>query len=252
MNLRIIKKGSERIATVYPFFFSEERAEKHPEPYMIPEVTPVDEHTGVLDPSDPAVVDSATLTVNIEQLEKDAFNRGYAEGREQGREEGRDEGREEGREEGLKEGLKTGEEYAAARIEEMTGRYTDTLAEIAVFKDTLRAEAEEEIVRLALAVAKKIVHREINADPTIIHTLVRVALERVSGKSAVVVRLSTPDYEYMTRKREDLSLITGREIHFESDSAISQGSCVIQTETGDVDARIEEEFNEIESAFFEG
>jgi len=246
MNLRIIKKGSSRIATVYPFFFAEERVETQPELYMIPEVALAEELTEFPEeePSEQIEAEPPPPAIDVEQLEKDAFDRGYTQGRE--------EGREEGLKEGLEEGLKKGEEYAAARIEEMTGRYTDTLAEIEVLKDTLRTEVEEEVVRLALAVAKKIVHREIQIDPTIIHTLVRVALERVSGKSAVTVRLSQPDYEYMMRRREDLGRMVGREINFESDSTITQGSCIIQTETGDVDARIEEEFNEVESAFFEG
>ena len=85
-----------------------------------------------------------------------------------------------------------------------------------------------------------------------IQTLVRVALERVAGKSTATVRLSPSDYEYMVRKREDLARTEGRDISFESDSAITQGSCVIHTETGDIDARIEEKFREVEGAFFEG
>ena len=134
----------------------------------------------------------------------------------------------------------------------MTRHYTDTLAQVAAFKDTLRAESEEELVRLALAVAKKIVHREIQVDQTIIHTLVRVALERVSGKSAVVIRLSPPDYEYMISAHSDMARAEGREIGFEIDNTLTRGDCVIQTDAGDIDARVEEEFNEVESSFFEG
>ena len=239
MNLHIIKKGSAKIATVHPFFFAEEPAVHLPEPYIIPEAAlpgefpaaePVDEsfEAAEEEPQAPAI--------DIEQLEKDAFDRGYIEGRE----------------EGLQEGLKAGEETAAIRIEEMTGRYAAALTEVAAFKDTLRAQVEEEVVRLALAVAKKIVHREIHIDPTIIHTLVRVALERVSGKSAVIVRLNPVDYKYMTDSHKDMAQAEGREIRFESDNSLTQGDCVIQTEAGDIDARIEEEFNEVENSFFEG
>ena len=245
MSLRIIKKGSARTTVVHPFFFAEEHAENQPLPYILPEVamagvlSSVSEESSTIVESEPAAP-----TVDVEQLEKDAFERGCAEGRE--------EGFKAGREEGLEEGLKAGEETAAARIEEMTARYTDALVEVAALKDTLRAQVEEEVVHLALKIAKKVVHREIHVDHTIIHTLVRVALERISGKSAATVRLSQADYEYMMGKRDDLARTEGREIHFESDSALTQGSCVIQTETGDIDARIEEEFREVENAFFEG
>ena len=253
MSLRIIKKGSAKTTAVHPFFFAEERSENQPMPYILPEAALAGELPYLHEPVEEAMeVEHSTPAVDVEQLEKDAFDRGFSEGREEGLKEGLAEGSEEGLKEGREEGLKAGEEIAAARIEEMTALYTDALAEVAALKDTLRAQVEEEVVRLSLAIAKKIVQREINVDHTIIHTLVRVAMERVSGKSAITVRLSPVDYEYMVRKREDLARNEGREIHFESDSAITQGSCVVQTETGDIDARIEEEFREVESAFFEG
>ena len=240
MNLRIIKKGVVKNLAVQPFFFTEENAESRPEPYVLPEIASTGNVFPSHESSEAAGDNPSSQVINIEQLKKDTFDRGYAEGRE------------EGLQEGLKEGLKTGEETAAARIEEMTRLYTDALAEVATFKNTLRAQVEEEVVRLALAVAKKIVHREIHIDPTIIHTLVRVALERVSGKSTITIRLSPVDYEYMMHAHGNIAREEGREIHFESDGVVTQGSCLIQTENGDIDARIEEEFHEVESAFFEG
>jgi len=231
MDLRIIKKGSARNKVVAPFHFAEEQLASGITPEAAGE-TPV-----IVDaPPEIAAEEPAPPAIDIEQLEKDAFDRGYAEGREAG----------------LKEGLQAGEDKAADWIEEMTARYTDTLAELAALKDTLRAQVEEEVVRLALAVARKLVHREINIDPTIIHTLVRVALDRVTGKTAVTVRLNPQDCDYMARRHEDMARKEGREIRFEPDSSITQGSCIIQTETGDIDARIEEKFREVESAFFEG
>ena len=226
------------MAEISSLFSVAVHVEPHPEPYILPEAIPGGEIFE--NPEDLAEIvveeEPPAPVVDIEQLEKDAFERGYAEGSKAGRE----------------EGLKQGEETAAVQIEEMTRRYTDALAQVAAFKETLRAEVEEEVVRLALAVAKKIVHREIQIDQTIIHTLVRVALERVSGKSAVIIRLSPPDYEYMSKAHADMSQVEGREIGFEVDNTLTKGDCMIQTDAGDIDARIGEEFNEVESAFFEG
>jgi flagellar assembly protein FliH len=247
MTLRIIKKETASTTEIQPYFLQHERQQNGPELYILPEATPIK----VVEPGSD---DGETLqpieeapsfsTEEVEQFKKEAFDQGRAEGHEAGHAEGHAEG--------LAEGLKTGEESAAAQIEEMTKAYAESMTAVAMFKDTLRAQVEDEVVRLALTVAKKIVHREIQIDRTIIHTLVRVALGRVSGKSAVVIRLSPVDYEYMVREREDLAKEEGREITFESDNILTQGSCLIQTETGDIDARIEEEFHEVESLFFEG
>jgi len=244
MSLRIIKRGVSKTTAIHPFFFTEGHTKGQPELYILPEAA---QEVGIPEeePELPEVIEeSAAPAIDVEQLEKDAFERGYAEGR--------DEGLNEGRNEGMQEGLKVGETAAAAQIEEMSRYYTDSLAEVAALKDTLRDQVEEEVVRLALAVAKKVVHREIHIDPTIIHALVRVALERVSGKTAVTVRLCPTDYEYMTSKHGDMSRAEGREINFEPDTSITQGGCMIQTEIGDIDARIEEELREVEGAFFEG
>jgi flagellar biosynthesis/type III secretory pathway protein FliH len=37
-----------------------------------------------------------------------------------------------------------------------------------------------------------------------------------------------------------------------ADKSVERGGCLVQTECGDVDARIEEQFREVERAFFEG
>jgi flagellar assembly protein FliH len=101
-------------------------------------------------------------------------------------------------------------------------------------------------------VARKIVHREIQADPDIIQTLVRVALSHVAEKSAVTVRLNPVDYNYLLEQRAELSQAEGRDIVLLADKSVERGGCLIQTECGDIDARIEEKFREVEQAFFEG
>ena len=236
MSLRIIKSGSAKTAAVQPFFLASGHAERRVEPYILPEFASDVETDAVPESSEPVAAAPVVPPVDIEKIEKDAFARGHAAGLN----------------EGLNKGLKTGEETAAARIAEITKRYSDSLAEFATYKTTLRAQVEEDVVRLSIAIAKKLVHREIRIDPTIIHTLVRVALERTPEKSAVVVRLSSADYEYMNQMHADMLRSEGRDVKFESDGTLRQGDCVIHTETGDIDARIEEEFHEVESAFFEG
>ena len=95
-------------------------------------------------------------------------------------------------------------------------------------------------------------HREIQADPEIIQTLIRVALSHVAEKSAVTVHLHPTDYNYVLERRAELSdgdTVAG-EIVLLADKSIERGGCLIQTECGEIDARIEEEFREVERGFF--
>ena len=104
---------------------------------------------------------------------------------------------------------------------------------------------------MAIEVAKKIVHREIQVDRNIIQTLVRVALSHISEKSSITVRLNPTDYKYITEQHTKSAMPEGWDMSLQSDNSIQQGGCVIETECGDIDARIEERFREVERTFFE-
>jgi len=106
-------------------------------------------------------------------------------------------------------------------------------------------------VRLAIEVAKKIVHREIQADPEIVQTLVHVALSHAAERSPVTVRVHPLDHRAFLDKHPGWAEESGdgREVVIVADKTIERGGCLIQTECGDVDARIEEEFREVERAF---
>lgn len=107
-------------------------------------------------------------------------------------------------------------------------------------------------MKLAIAVAKKVVHREISVDRDIVQTLVHVALSRVAEKSGVTLCLNPEDYSYLLERKAELGQSEGRDIALLADKSIERGGCLIQTNCGDIDARIEEQFREVERAFFEG
>ena len=84
-------------------------------------------------------------------------------------------------------------------------------------------------------------------------TLVKVALKRVSDHTLITVRLNPKDCNvvkrYQSVRTESDSLSDG--IKLAEDPLISRGSCVIETESGIIDARVEEQLREIERGFFE-
>ncbi len=155
-------------------------------------------------------------------------------------------------EDGFRQGERAGLAKAEQQAEALAHRYAEAVAELDGFKAALFKRAEQDVVRLAMEVAKKVVHREIHLDRDIIQTLVRVALGRVTVRSAVTVRLNPADYNYLLEHRKELSPHgdEAREIIMVADRSVERGGCLIQNESGDVDARIEEQFREVERAFF--
>jgi len=169
-----------------------------------------------------------TSAADVEHLEKSAFDRG------------------------CREAEKAALEAADRKIEAVMNRYAEAILDIGRCKRLLYAQAEHEVVKLALEVAKKIVHREVQVDPEIIQTLVRVALGHVAAKSPVTVHLNPADYNFMLERNGGAARCNSgdREMVLVADRSVDRGGCLIETECGDIDARIEEEFREVEHSFW--
>jgi flagellar assembly protein FliH len=228
MALRIIKQGSARASNVQQFIFAENFNEmlQASEKFVWPPA-PSFEETAIK--SEPVVVaEPKAPAIDVAGLERAAFDSGFLQGQ------------------------ISGKELAEQKLEAATRRYSEALQEISSLKGVMRTQVEREVVKLAVEVAKKIVYREIRIDPAIIQTLVRVALSHVAEKSSVTIHLSSVDYAYLLKQRPELAQSEGRDVTYLSDNSIEQGGCLIQTECGDIDARIEEKFREVENAFFEG
>jgi flagellar assembly protein FliH len=225
MAPKIIKQGTARASSVQQFFFSESPADlTSNNQYLRPELLSV--------PSakiaSPAAGPPGSAVADMAQLEKAAYDNGFIQGE------------------------KAGLEIAEKRVEEAMKRYAEAILGVDKLRSFLHAQVEREVVKLSVEVAKKIIHREINMDTDIIQTLIHVALGHVTDKSAVTIHLNPADYNYLLEQRSELSQSEGRDLTLLADKSIDRGGCFIKTECGDIDARIEEKFREVEHAFFEG
>lgn len=138
-------------------------------------------------------------------------------------------------------------EEAAAEAAALRMQLTQSLEEIAELREQMATYAEREMVQLAIEIAKKIVRREVTVDREIVVTLARVALSRLHNRALATVRLHPEDHEYVSARREKLG--TQGTVQLIEDASIHRGGCLIETDFGDVDARIEQQFHEIERGF---
>jgi flagellar assembly protein FliH len=155
----------------------------------------------------------------------------------------------EARERGLAAARATFSQELSAAVENLRWQFNQSLEELIHLRSVIVAQAEQELVRLALEIARKIVHREVRVDREVAVTLARVALSRLHSRAYAKVRLHPEDYRYLTAHRQRLRADSSVELV--EDSAVSLGGCIVQTEMGDIDARIEQQFAEIERGFLE-
>ncbi len=150
-------------------------------------------------------------------------------------------------EKGLNEARAQIEIEIAGRVGEQVGDLREqlftTIEQVSAVSDEITAQAETELVELSLEIAKKIVAREVSLDREIAYSLVRLALGKLHHRSAAEVRLNPKDFDFVETRRGQIGFRGS--LTLTADDAISPGGCLIHTETGDIDARIKSQFEEI-------
>ncbi len=91
--------------------------------------------------------------------------------------------------EGLREGQASGQQQMAAQLQAMEGRLARSIEELTGLRARFRHEAEEDVVELALAIARRILHRELTVAPDALLGLVKAALEKIEAREVHRVRV---------------------------------------------------------------
>lgn len=234
MLARIVKKDAPNFE-VKPFFsFSAIETVEAPAHFDFPETEIYDETEALI----PAPVMDIALVDNVLQAARDEAAQIVANAEAQSaaiEQAARDRARAEVRAEL--------EIESQTQIADLREQLAATIAEISNVKETVAAQAETELVELALEIAKKIVGREVTFDREIAFTLVKVSLSRLQTHAAARVHLHPEDFAFVQAQRERLNYHGALEII--EDRSIDLGGCLVKTETGDIDARIDSQFEEI-------
>jgi flagellar assembly protein FliH len=110
------------------------------------------------------------------------------------------------------------------------------------------AGVEAEVVKLALAIAARVLHREVKLDPLLLTGVVRVALEKVAEDSATLLRVPIDAVE---RWREVFAASPESSLQIVGDERLAAGECVLETNVGRVELGVSAQLEEIERGFFD-
>jgi flagellar assembly protein FliH len=152
---------------------------------------------------------------------------------------------------GFVRGERAGIESGNEKIESVLNSIKQGLAELKKIKQDIYQETEEEIVKLAMAIARKIVCHEINVNKDTVVNVVKQAVEKVEGNEKVQVKLSCKDFDFINKEKPEIldKIANIENAGFIMDESVCDGGCIIETESGDIDSRIEKQFQAIEEAF---
>lgn len=161
---------------------------------------------------------------------QEGYQRGHGEGREQGYAAGFKQGREEGWREGHEEGKKIMLE-AAARFEPLLDALDQPLA-------LMDEQVEQELVTLAIAIAKQLIRRELKTDPGQIVAVAREALSILPSSARRVQLLLHPEDAELVREALALKESAPR-WKIVDDPLMTRGCCRVLTESSHIDATLE-------------
>ena len=125
----------------------------------------------------------------------------------------------------------------------MLQKLAAAIHETAELRGRLREQAESDLVRLAIAIARKILGREITADPEVIAGVVKASLEKLRGQEILRIRLH-PDYK--TKVVENLSRFGAARAEVLGDPGCERGTVIFETTRGNLDASVDTQLREIE------
>jgi flagellar assembly protein FliH len=150
----------------------------------------------------------------------------------------------EARAQGRREGEAAGRAQAADAIRPVVERLARSIDEISGLRGRMRREAEADTIQLALAIARRVLRRQLAIDPEALHGLVLGALEKLEGQEVARVRLHPAHAALVKTCLEQYA--AGARVEILPDPSREPGTVVFETQRGNLDASIDSQLQEIE------
>ena len=162
----------------------------------------------------PAATNAGTVA-----LEREAYDRGYADGH------------------------RTGSDTTAAAVAGKVARLSAAINDISSLRTGLLKSTERDIVRLSLAIARRILGREATADPALLLSLAQAAAAKLAGTGVVSIEMHPAEFKAISTGVDQ-----NGPIHIVENPDLPAGGCIVRSPSGSIDVSIEAQVQEIADA----
>jgi flagellar assembly protein FliH len=146
-----------------------------------------------------------------------------------------------------RQGEAMGRKTAQAELEEKMKGMSRAIENAASHKSRLRQEAERDVVSLALAVARRVLHRQIQVDEEAILGLVKAAFDNASLREITHVRIHP---QFVSAVQNHLQSVGAPvSIQLTGDASLELGGVIVETARGCLDASVDTQLDEISRGF---
>ncbi|MEN6348088.1 MAG: FliH/SctL family protein [Syntrophomonas sp.] len=160
--------------------------------------------------------------------------------------------REKSQAEGYGQGLKKAQQEIEADRLLALQQNQEILEEARQTKLEMMKTSEPDMVRLAMAVAKKVIVGELSTNPNIIINILRQALGFLDQPGNVTVYVNPADVAkiFEVMETESFTDVGTNDVNINvyADNRISPGGCILDSDAGSVDAQVETRITSVEKA----
>jgi len=153
-------------------------------------------------------------------------------------------------ERGLSEGVRKGRELQRNETLQTLQAMASIVKETSKLKKSILENEEQQIIQLSLAIAEKVIHLEVTTNREVIRGVLKEAIKNIGDRENMKIRVHPQDFHFMLEIKSDfLHGFDGiKNIVFEEDESILRGGAIIETLCGEVDARLDPQYNELNTS----
>ncbi len=150
-------------------------------------------------------------------------------------------------EESYQRGLQDGKNLAERGLLNVFKGLRTAAEDLQLLRERVLRDSEDDLLSLTLAIARKVIKREVAQDRLIILLLIRTALRNLNEKDELLIRVHPDDHALLTTSQNEAlkGELAAVKFTLKADPTVEVGSCQVETERGTVDAGFEAQLDEI-------
>jgi flagellar assembly protein FliH len=150
---------------------------------------------------------------------------------------------------GHEQGYAAGKTAAEDELAPVITTIRELIESIRAQRNAAIASAEPELVRIAMAVAERVIHGELQTNQSVIVENVRQALTRLVSREVVTLRVNPVDLDTIRARRDEIVAAGDVEhLRIVEDQRVDRGGVIVETDAGTIDSKVATQLREARRA----
>ncbi|HOT59420.1 MAG TPA: flagellar assembly protein FliH [Spirochaetales bacterium] len=149
---------------------------------------------------------------------------------------------------GFEQGREEGFKAEKAELERLIQRLHTIIERTLDKREEILNNTESQIVELVLLISRKVVKTISENQKSVIISNIAQALRKLKTRSDIIIRVNIADLQLASEHLKEFTdmVENAKNISIVEDTTVDKGGCIIETDFGEIDARIQSQLNELE------